>query len=184
MVQIDLAEVTVRQANELIRKYGAQGENIDVVNPDARHHIGVGLTDAVTVRVHGSAGYFCAGLTDSARFEVESNVGWGLGDNMYSGSVVIGGNASAIAGVAIRGAEIIIRGNMGSRAGQVMKAGTLLCGGNALLLVRFLRCVPASVAPSPWFADVRGPVLVREAFHWESDSTFPTLPQISLAFVS
>jgi len=138
MVQIDLAEVTVRQANELIREYGAQGEDIDIVNPDARHHIGVGLTDAVTVRVHGSAGYFCAGLTDAARFEVESNVGWGLGDNMYSGSVVVGGNASAIAGVAIRGAEIVIRGNMGSRAGQVMKAGTLLCGGNANFMAGYL----------------------------------------------
>ncbi len=138
MVQIDLAEVTVRQANELIREYGAQGEDIDIVNPDARHHIGVGLTDAVTVRIHGSAGYFCAGLTDAARFEVESNVGWGLGDNMYSGSVVVGGNASAIAGVAIRGAEIVIRGNMGSRAGQVMKAGTLLCGGNANFMAGYL----------------------------------------------
>ena len=138
MVQIDLAEVPVRQANELIREYGAQGEDIDIVNPDARHHIGVGLTDPITVRLHGSAGYFCAGLTDAARFEVESNVGWGLGDNMYTGSVVVGGNASAIAGVAIRGADIVIRGNMGSRAGQVMKAGTLLCGGNANFMAGYL----------------------------------------------
>ena len=70
MVQIDLAEVPVRQANEQIRDYAAKGEDIDIINPDARHHIGVGLTEAVTVRVHGSAGYFCAGLTDAARFLV------------------------------------------------------------------------------------------------------------------
>ena len=30
----------------------------------------------------GSAGYFCAGLTDAARFEVDNNVGWGVGDVM------------------------------------------------------------------------------------------------------
>ena len=138
MVQIDLAEVPVRQANEQIREYAAKGEDIDIINPDARHHIGVGLTEPVTVRVHGSAGYFCAGLTDAARFEVESNVGWGLGDNMYTGSVVVGGNASAIAGLAIRGAEIVIRGNMGSRAGQVMKSGTLLCGGNANFMAGYM----------------------------------------------
>lgn len=138
MVQIDLSDVSVREANELIRKCGEQGEDVDILNPDARHHIGVGLTSPITVNVRGSAGYFCAGLTDAAHFKVESNAGWGLGDNMYTGSVVVGGNASAIAGVAIRGAEIVIRGNMGSRAGQVMKAGTLFCGGNANFMAGYM----------------------------------------------
>ena len=138
MALIDLKETPVREANELIREYGAVGEDVEIVSPDARHHLGVGLTEEISVRIRGSAGYFCAGLTDAAHFEVESNVGWGLGDNMYSGSVVVGGNASAIAGVAIRGAEIVIRGNMGSRAGQVMKAGTLLCGGNANFMAGYL----------------------------------------------
>ena len=138
MVQIDLSDVPVREANELIRTYGEQGEDVDILNPDARHHIGVGLTSPITVNVKGSAGYFCAGLTDAARFNVESNAGWGLGDNMYTGSVVVGGNASAIAGVAIRGAEIVIKGNMGSRAGQVMKSGTLLCGGNANFMAGYM----------------------------------------------
>ena len=125
-----------------MRKLAAQGHDIDVLNPDARHHVGVGLVvphDApVTVRVHGSAGYFCAGLTDGARFEIENNVGWGLGDNIYNGTVIVGGNAGAIAGVAIRGAEIVIKGNMGSRAGQVMKAGTLLCCGNANFMAGYM----------------------------------------------
>ena len=79
MVQIDLAAISVREANEKIREYGAQGERIDILNPDARHHIGVGLISPVDVHVHGSAGYFCGGLTDQARFEVDANVGWGVG---------------------------------------------------------------------------------------------------------
>ena len=77
-------------------------------------------------------------MTDGPRFEVESNVGWGLADNMYRGSVVVGGNASAIPAVAIRGAEIVVKGNMGSRAGQVMKEGTLLCGKNANFMAGYM----------------------------------------------
>ena len=138
MVQIDLGRIPVRDANELIRDYGAKGENIEVVNPDARHHIGVGLIYPVTVHVRGSAGYFCAGLADRARFLVDNNVGWGLGDNMYAGTVTVRGNAGAIAGVAIRGAEIVVHGNVGSRAGQVMKEGTLCCAGNANFMAGYM----------------------------------------------
>ena len=138
MVSLDLAKLSVRDANTQLRKLGEAGENIEVLNPVARHHIGVGLTAPVDVMVNGSAGYFCAGLTDQARFTVTHNVGWGVGDNMYSGSVVVGGNAGAIPGVAIRGAEIVIKGNMGSRAGQVMKAGTLCCVGNANFMAGYM----------------------------------------------
>ena len=138
MVTIDLGKTSVREGNEKIRQCGQNGEDVEVINPDARHHIGVGLVHPINVKVRGSAGYFCAGLSDSARFEVESNVGWGVGDNMYAGSVVVGGNAGAIPGVAIRGAEIVIHGNMGSRAGQVMKAGTLCCAGNANFMAGYM----------------------------------------------
>jgi methylamine---glutamate N-methyltransferase subunit C len=135
---IDLAKVSVTDANRLLLQHGGQGEDVDIVNPDARHHIGVGLTYPITVRVHGSAGYFCAGLTDEPHFEVEANVGWGLADNMYQGSVVVRGNAGAIAGVAIRGAEVVVHGNIGSRAGQVMKEGTLCCAGNANFMAGYM----------------------------------------------
>ncbi|MEE2984258.1 MAG: glutamate synthase-related protein [Pseudomonadota bacterium] len=138
MVTIDLARIAVRQANELIRKHGEAGVHVELVNPDARHHLGVGLTSPINVSVRGSAGYFCAGLSDSADFTVEGNAGWGLGDNVYKGSVIVKGNAGAIAGVAIRGGEIVIHGNMGSRSGQVMKAGTLLCAGNANFMAGYL----------------------------------------------
>jgi len=138
MVALDLAELPVREVNERIREAGAAGDDVEILNPDARHHIGVGLIHPITVQVRGSAGYFCAGLSDQAHFEIEHNVGWGLGDNMYSGSVVVGGNAGAIPGVAIRGAEIVVRGNMGSRAGQVMKAGTLCCAGNANFMAGYM----------------------------------------------
>ena len=139
MQTIDLSKIPVREANEFLRKMGDDGvTEAEIINPDARHHIGVGLTAPMTVRVRGSAGYFCAGLTDGARFEIDNNVGWGVADNIYNGTVVVGGNAGAIAGVAIRGAEVIVKGNMGSRSGQVMKAGTLLCCGNANFMAGYM----------------------------------------------
>ena len=138
MATIDLSVISVREANELIRKYGADGVDVEVLNPDAKHHIGVGLTHPINVHIRGSAGYFCAGLTDGPRFIVDNNVGWGVGDNMLNGSIVVNGNASAIPGVAIRGAEIIVKGNIGSRAGQVMKAGTLLACGNANFMAGYM----------------------------------------------
>jgi len=138
MATIDLSVTPVREANELLRKYGADGIDVEVLNPDARHHIGVGLTHPINVHIRGSAGYFCGGLTDGPRFLVDNNVGWGVGDNMLNGSIVVNGNASAIPGVAIRGAEIVVKGNIGSRAGQVMKAGTLLACGNASFMAGYM----------------------------------------------
>ena len=138
MVTIDLSQTDITDANTRIRDCGHSGQDVEIINPDARHNIGVGLVDPITVRVRGSAGYFCGGLSDSAHYEIEHNAGWAVGDNIYSGSVVVGGNAGAIAGVAIRGAEIVVRGNMGSRAGQVMKAGTLCSGGNAAFMAGYM----------------------------------------------
>jgi glutamate synthase domain-containing protein 2/formylmethanofuran dehydrogenase subunit C len=138
MATIDLAQISVTEGNRLLREYGAKREDVEVLNPDARHHIGVGLTEEINVHIRGSAGYFCAGLSDGAHFEVDNNVGWGLGDNMYKGTVIVNGNAGAIAGVAIRGADLIVRGNIGSRAGQVMKAGTLCCVGNANFMAGYM----------------------------------------------
>ncbi len=138
MVTIDLSHTSITDANQQIRDWASDGQDVEVINPDARHNIGVGLVDPITVRIRGSAGYFCGGLSDSAHYEIEHNAGWAVGDNIYQGSVVVGGNAGAIAGVAIRGAEIVVRGNMGSRAGQVMKAGTLCCGGNAAFMAGYM----------------------------------------------
>ncbi|NVJ92804.1 MAG: alpha-hydroxy-acid oxidizing protein [Methylocystaceae bacterium] len=138
MATIDLSKLTITEANTRLREFGEQGENVDIINSDAKHHIGVGLTSPIKVHVKGSGGYFCGGLTDSAEFHVDHNVGWAVGDNMYSGSIVVGGNAGAIAGVAIRGADVVVKGNMGSRGGQVMKAGTLCCAGNANFMAGYM----------------------------------------------
>jgi len=138
MATIDLSSLPMRTANEVIRGYGATHQNIEILNPDAKHYIAVGLTHPVNVTIKGSAGYFCGGLSDGPHINVKNNVSWGVGDNMLSGSIVVGGNAGAIAGEALRGGEIVIRGNMGSRSGQVMKKGTLCCGGNSSFMAGYM----------------------------------------------
>ncbi|GAB6143819.1 glutamate synthase-related protein [Desulfocicer niacini] len=138
MATIDLASIPMRTANEVIRGYGATHQDIDILNPDAKHYIAVGLTHPVNVSIKGSAGYFCGGLSDGPHINVNNNVSWGVGDNMLSGCIVVGGNAGAIAGEALRGGEIVIRGNMGSRAGQVMKKGTLCCCGNSSFMAGYM----------------------------------------------
>jgi glutamate synthase domain-containing protein 2 len=138
MVTIDLAEMQVRKLNEILRGFGATHQNAEIINPDAKHYIGVGLISPILVRVRGSAGYYCGGLCDGPHFKVDKNVSWGVGDNLLRGSIVVGGNASAIAGVGMRGGEIVVKGNIGSRAGQVMKKGTLCCAGNANFMAGYM----------------------------------------------
>ncbi len=138
MAIIDLSCTPIRIANEVIRGYGAIHQPVDIINPDARHYIAVGLTHPIDVFIRGSAGYFCGGLSDGPAILVENNVSWGVGDNMLSGSIVVGGNAGAIAGVALRGGDIVIKGNMGSRSGQVMKKGTLCCCGSSSFMAGYM----------------------------------------------
>jgi glutamate synthase domain-containing protein 2/formylmethanofuran dehydrogenase subunit C len=128
----------IRTANEVIRGHGAAHQDVNIINPDAKHYICVGLTNPIHVKIKGSAGYFCGGLSDGPYIEVENNVSWGVGDNMLAGTIVVGGNAGAIAGEALRGGEIVIKGNMGSRAGQVMKKGTLCCVGNSSFMAGYM----------------------------------------------
>jgi glutamate synthase (NADPH/NADH) large chain len=138
MATIDLSDMPIRTANEVIKGYGAIHQDVAIVNPDAKHYIAVGLTNPITIHIQGSAGYFCGGLGDGPTIHVKKNVSWGVGDNMLAGSIVVEGNAGAIAGEALRGGEIIIKGNMGSRAGQVMKKGTLCCGGSASFMAGYM----------------------------------------------
>ncbi|MEJ2429031.1 MAG: glutamate synthase-related protein [Deltaproteobacteria bacterium] len=138
METIDLSTMSIRKANEIIRGFGSTKLDVEIVNPDAKHYIAVGLISPIRVRIRGSAGYFCGGLTDGPHIEVEKNVSWGVGDNMFLGSVVVNGNAGAIAGEGMRGGEIVVKGNIGSRAGQVMKKGTICCAGRANFMAGYL----------------------------------------------
>jgi glutamate synthase domain-containing protein 2 len=128
----------MRKVNEIVRGYGSTHQNVEILNPDARHYIGVGLISPIKVLIRGSAGYYCGGLSDGPYIRVDQNVSWGVGDNMFSGEIIVGGNAGAVAGEALRGGDIVVRGNIGSRAGQVMKKGTLCSAGKADFMAGYM----------------------------------------------
>lgn len=131
MGQIDASQLSLRELNTRIRQAAETEDEILLLNPDARHNLGVGLTQPVHLVIRGSAGYFCAGLVDGPTVDVEGNVGWGFGDNLMNGLLRVEGNAGAVCGVGMRSGHILVRGNLGSRAGQVMKGGSIVCGGHA-----------------------------------------------------
>jgi len=138
MASIDLSRVSVTQANELIRKLRADGEDIEVINPDARHHIGVGLVhkDKAAYPRLGRL-FFCAG-SDDGRARGRQQCGLGPGRQ----------HARRLRGRARqcrrhrRRRHPRRRGGGArqyrSRAGQVMKAGTLCCAGNANFMAGYM----------------------------------------------
>ena len=138
MVQIDARGKSVTELNRAVRLHAHDGEQIVIDNPDARHLLCVGLLAPAKVTIRGSAGYFCGGLSDGPAIEVLNNAGWGLGDNLLSGTIVVRQHASAIPGVGMRDGTIVVGGNLGSRAGQVMKGGLVLCGGRANFMAGYM----------------------------------------------
>lgn len=112
--------------------------DITVVNPGAKHSIGVAILERCKLRFEGSLGYFGLGLIDGPEAVVTGRVGWSVGENMMSGVVVIEKNAGSLAGAAIRGGDLVIKGDVGARTGIDQKGGTIIVGGNAGLLTGFM----------------------------------------------
>lgn len=139
MAIIDAGAIGITEVNNTIRELAAKGETeIEVFNPDARHLISVGVIGKPRIRIKGSAGYFCGGLSDGPTVEIQNNAGWGVADNIMSGTVVVGKNAGAIPGVGMRGGRLVVKGNLGSRAGAMMKDGLIVAGGKANFMAGYM----------------------------------------------
>jgi methylamine---glutamate N-methyltransferase subunit B len=135
---VDCSGRSIREINVAIRAGLDEGRPIDVVNPGARHNVGVALLSAGTVRIAGSVGYYCAGMNDGATVEVDGSAGWGLAEGMLSGTVIVSGNAGNGAAASIRGGTVVVRGDCAARAGVAMKGGTLLIAGDAGYMTAFM----------------------------------------------
>jgi glutamate synthase domain-containing protein 3 len=130
---------TTREINRELRAAVAGGErDVRVLDPDARHNLGVALLQPVRVVFEGSVGYYCAGMMDGATVEVRGSAGWGTAESMLSGTVVIDGNAGSGVAASIRGGTVVVRGDAAARAGVSMKGGTLLIGGGCGYMAGFM----------------------------------------------
>ncbi len=136
---INCREKTTREINRLLREAVASGhEHIHVLEPEARHNLGVALLRPVRVVFEGSVGYYCAGMMDGAHVEVHGSAGWGAAESMMNGTVVIDGNAGSGVAASIRGGTVVVRGDAAARAGVSMKGGTLLIGGSCGYMAGFM----------------------------------------------
>jgi glutamate synthase domain-containing protein 3 len=129
----DAKEMTTRQINLEIRSlvYEQGVKDVTVLNPGARHSLGVGILARCRIRFEGSIGYFACGLIDGPEIHITGRVGWSACENMMSGVVIIDGNAGSLTGAAIRGGDLVVRGRVGARTGIDQKGGTIIVCGDA-----------------------------------------------------
>jgi glutamate synthase domain-containing protein 3 len=138
--RFDAAGLTTRQINLEMRwlLYEQEIDDVTVLNPGAKHSIGVGILRRCRIRFAGSLGYFGLGLIDGPEVVVEGRVGWSVCENMMSGVVVIEKNAGSLAGAALRGGDVVIKGQAGARTGIDQKGGTIIVGGDVGSMTGFM----------------------------------------------
>jgi glutamate synthase domain-containing protein 3 len=127
----DLSQVPVRSLNDWLHNglAGSGIEHVDVLNPDGAHSIAVGINAPLTLDIRGHAGYYCGGMNKFADLTVHGNVGWGVAENMMSGSVRVKGFASESAGATGHGGLLVIEGDASLRCGISMKGIEIVVGG-------------------------------------------------------
>jgi len=136
----DAHDLTTRQINlELRRLLYEEGiKDVTVLNPGAKHSIGVGILTRCKITFDGSLGYFGCGLIDGPEIRITGRVGWSACENMMSGVVVIDSNAGSLTGAAMRGGDLVVKGQVGARTGIDQKGGTIIVLGSAGSMTGFM----------------------------------------------
>jgi glutamate synthase domain-containing protein 3 len=137
--EFDAQDLETSEINLKIRSLMEEGcGHIVVKNPRAKHSIGVGILNRLTLDFEGSLGYFGCGLIDGPNVNISGRVGWSFGENMMAGTVIIEKNAGSTFGAAIRGGDLVCKGDVGSRTGIDMKGGNIIVGGRTGTLSGFM----------------------------------------------
>jgi glutamate synthase domain-containing protein 3 len=138
--QFDAKSLTTRQINLELRwlLYEQGVKDVTVLNPGAKHSLGVGILTRCKITFDGSLGYFGCGLADGPEIHVKGRVGWSSCENMMSGVVVIDSNAGSLTAAAIRGGDVVVKGRVGARTGIDQKGGTVLVLGDAGSMTGFM----------------------------------------------
>jgi methylamine---glutamate N-methyltransferase subunit B len=138
--RFDAHELSTRKINAELRwlLYEQGVTDVTVLNPGARHSLGVGILTRCRLTFDGSLGYFGLGLLDGGEVQVNGRVGWSVAENMMSGVVVVEGNSGSLAGAAMRGGDLVIKGRTGARTGIDQKGGTIIVMGSAGSMTGFM----------------------------------------------
>ena len=137
--EFDAQDLDSNAINLKIRTLMNEGHgHIVVKHPRAKHSIGVGILNRLTLDFEGSLGYFGCGLIDGPNIHISGRVGWSFAENMMAGTIVVEKNAGSTFGAAIRGGDLVCKGDVGSRTGIDMKGGTIIVGGRTGTLTGFM----------------------------------------------
>src|SRR2546421_13067036 len=136
----DAKSLTTRQINLELRwlLYEEDMRDVTVLNPGAKHSLGVGILTRCRITFAGSLGYFGCGLIDGPEIHITGRVGWSSCENMMSGVVVVDHNAGSLTGAALRGGGLVVKGRVGARTGIDQKGGTIIVGGDAGMMTGFM----------------------------------------------
>ncbi len=138
-VVIDCEVTTLQEVNERIAEAAKKGmKEVIIENPQARHNLGVGITDPIHLVYNGDVGYYAVSLCDYVTATVKGNAGWAIGENLMNGEIVVEGNAASSTAASIRGGTVVVKGSVGARAGIGQKGGTLIVGGNVGYMTGFM----------------------------------------------
>lgn len=129
---IDVHKTGLRNVNQRLQNIpaGSNETHFTLEHPEGEHALAVGLTSPITVEIMGTAGYYCAGMNQSASIIIHGNVSTGVAENMMSGLVRVKGNASQSAGATAHGGLLVIEGDAAARCGISMKGVDIVVGGN------------------------------------------------------
>ncbi len=136
----DAHNLSTRLINLELRRllYEEGVTDVTVLNPGAKHSLGVGILTRCRITFDGSLGYFGCGLIDGPEIHITGRVGWSACENMMSGVVVVDGNAGSLTGAALRGGDLVVKGRVGARSGIDQKGGTIIVGGDAGMMTGFM----------------------------------------------
>lgn len=129
---IDLSAVSVRELNQQLHQLNEHRNerNWQIIHPNGKHSLAVGLMDEAEVIIDGHVGYYCAGMNKTADIIINGNAGPGLAENIMSGSVRVKGNASQYAAASGHGGLVVIEGDASARCGISMKGVDIVVGGS------------------------------------------------------
>ncbi|MEO6339859.1 MAG: hypothetical protein ABIO39_07475 [Caulobacteraceae bacterium] len=152
MAVVDLAQAPVRELNAALHALPENTNDTqwEVLNPQGKHALAVGLDADITVQIGGHVGYYCGGMNKRASIVVNGNAGVGVGENMMSGAIhvkgdvsqsagataqggllVVDGDASARCGISMKGVNIVVKGSIGPMSAFMAQAGNLIVLGDA-----------------------------------------------------
>jgi methylamine---glutamate N-methyltransferase subunit B len=166
VIEVDLAQSSVRALNERLHRLAAQTNEPHwrVLNPNGAHAIAIGLTQPVQVEIKGHVGYYCAGMNAAATVVVDGHAGTGLAENIMSGLVRVRGNASQSVAASGRGGLVVVEGNAGARCAISMKGADIVVAGSVGHMSAFMGQAGALVVCGDAGHDLGGSLYEADIF--------------------